>query len=124
MIIDELAIDIAGLCLPALKRPDANPDPDPKATARLRGAVSGLLNEKYDPASFTPAMRIFLTTATGKALWKWFAEHGVLGSFVFSNKEERKDGQVFRYKISLGGNWYWLSVTTNNEEKIAQIYWW
>jgi len=124
MIIDELAIDIAGLCLPALKRPDANPDPDPKTTAMLRGAVSGLLNEKYDPVSFTPAMRIFLTTATGKAFWKWFAEHGALGPFVFSNREQRKDGRVFRYKISLGGNWYWFSVTTNNEEKIAQIYWW
>src|SRR5215471_8939034 len=123
MIIDELAIDIAGLCLPALKRPDANPDPDPKATAMFRGAVSGLLNEKYDPVSFTPAMRIFLTTATGKAFWKWFAEHGALGPFVFSNREQRKDGRVFRYKISLGENWYWFSVTTNNEEKIAQIYW-
>ena len=66
-IVDQLAIDLAGICLPALKRPNANPDPDPKTTAMLKSVVSRLLNEKYDPASFTTAMRTFLTTATGKA---------------------------------------------------------
>ncbi|PYK53717.1 MAG: hypothetical protein DME48_10625 [Verrucomicrobia bacterium] len=28
-IVDQLAIDLAGICLPALKRPDVNPDLDP-----------------------------------------------------------------------------------------------
>jgi hypothetical protein len=56
----------------------------------LKDVVSGLLNEKYNPASFTPAMRTFLTTATGKAFWKWFAEHGSVGAFIFSDREERK----------------------------------
>jgi D-alanyl-D-alanine carboxypeptidase len=68
-ILDQLAVDLAGICLPALKRPDANPDPNPKTTAMLKDVVSGLLNQKYEPASFTPAMRIFLGTATGKAWW-------------------------------------------------------
>jgi len=69
-------------------------------------------------------MRVFLNTATGKAFWKWFAEHGVLGSFVFSDKEEKGDGEIRRYKLTLGGSWYWFSVTTNNEGKVAQIYCW
>lgn len=123
-ILDQLAIDLAGICLPALKRPDANPDPDPKTTAMLKDVVSSLLNEKYNPASFTPAMRTFLSTATGKAFWKWFAEHGSVGAFIFSDREERKDGQVVRYKITLGGNWYWFSVNLAKDGKIAQIYWW
>ena len=123
-IVDQLAIDLAGICLPALKRPNANPDPDPKTTAMLKSVVSRLLNEKYDPASFTTAMRTFLTTATGKAFWKWFAEHGSVGLFIFSDREERKDGQVLRYKVSLGGNPYWLSVNMTKDGKIAQIYWW
>jgi len=123
-IVDQLAIDLADICLPALKRPDANPDPDPKATAMLKDVVSGLLNEKYNPASFTPAMRTFLTTATGKAFWKWFAEHGSVGAFIFSDREERKNGQVVRYRVSLGGNWYWLSANLAKDGKIAQIYWW
>ena len=123
-IIDQLAIDLAGICLPILKRPDANPDPDPKTTAMLKDLVSGLLNEKYNPASFTPAMRIFLATATGKAFWKWFAEHGSLGPFIFSDAEEKKDGRVVRYKASLGGNWYWFSANVAKDGKIAQIYWW
>ena len=123
-ILDQLAIDLGGICLPALKRPDANPDPDPKTTAMLKDVVSSLLNEKYNPASFTPAMRTFLSTATGKAFWKWFAEHGSVGAFIFSDREERKDGQVVRYKITLGGNWYWFSVNLAKDGKIAQIYWW
>lgn len=123
-IVDQLAIDLAGICLPALKRPEANPDPDPKTTAMLKDVVSSLINEKYNPASFTLAMRTFLTTATGKAFWKWFAEHGSVGPFIFSDREERKDGKVVRYKISLGRNPYWLSFKIPKEGKIAQIYWW
>jgi len=123
-IVDQLAIDLAGICLPALKRPDSNPDPDPKTTAMLKDVVSSLLNEKYNAASFTPAMHAFLTTATGKAFWKWFAEHGSVSGFIFSDREDTKDGQVLRYRVSLGGNPYWLSAKITKEGKIAQIYWW
>ena len=123
MIVDELAID-AGICLPALKRPEAKPDPNPRTTAKSKAIVAGLLKGDYEPAAFTAPMLMFLNTATGKAFWKWFADHGVLGSFVFSDREERRDGEIRRYKLSLGGNWYWLSVTTSNDGKIAQIYWW
>jgi CubicO group peptidase (beta-lactamase class C family) len=123
-ILDQLAIDLAGICLPALKRPDANPDPDPTTTAMLKDVLSDLLHEKYDHASFTPAMRIFLSTATGKSFWKWVAEHGTLGSFIFSDREDRRDGRVLGYKVSLGGNWYWFSVNMTKEGKIAQICWW
>jgi CubicO group peptidase (beta-lactamase class C family) len=124
MIVDELAIDLAGICLPALKRPEANSDPNPRTTASLRKVVSNLLKGQYEPAAFTPAMCLFLNTATGKAFWKWFAEHGTLGSIVFSDREERKDGQVLRYKLNLGGNWYWFSAKISKDGKIAQIYWW
>ncbi len=123
-ILDQLAIDLAGISLPALKRPDANTDPDPQTTAMLKDVVSGLLKGKAEPESFTAAMRIFLSTATGKAFWKWFADHGELSSFIFSDREDRGDGQVLRYKVSLGGNSYWFSVLVTKDRKIAQIYWW
>ncbi len=123
-IVDQLAIDLAGICLPVLKRPAASRDPDPKTTAMLKDFVSGLLTGNYEAESFTPAMRIFLTTATGKAFWKWFADHGALGDFIFSDREEKGDGQVLRYKVSLGGNWYWFSAKMGKDGKIAQIYWW
>jgi len=58
---------LAGTCLPALKRPAPNDDPNPTTTATLKQLVSGLLKGEYEPASFTPAMGIFLSTATGKA---------------------------------------------------------
>jgi D-alanyl-D-alanine carboxypeptidase len=123
-IVDQLAVDLAGISEPALQRPNANPDPDPATTSRLKDVVSGLLKEKYESASFTPAMRIFLGTATGKAFWKWFADHGALGSLTFSDREDRGDGQLLRYKINLGGNWYWFSVKMTKGGKVAQIYWW
>ena len=122
-ILDQLAIDLAGISLPALKRPDANTDRDPQTTAILKDLVSGLLKGKSEPESFTAAMRIFLSTATGKAFWKWFADHGELSSFIFSDREDRGDGQVLRYKVSLGGNWYSFSVLMTKDRKIAQIYW-
>lgn len=123
-ILDQLAIDLAGICLPALKRPAASPDPDPKITTRLKDIVSGLLKGNYEREAFTPAMCIFLGTATGKGLWKWFAEHGELGSFVFSDRENKRDGQILRYKVTLGGNPYWFSANMTNDGRIAQIYWW
>jgi D-alanyl-D-alanine carboxypeptidase len=123
-IVDQLAVDLAGICFSALKRPDSNPDPDPRTTAMLEDVVSGLLNGKYEPESFTPAMRVFLNTATGKAFWKWFADHGTLGSFVFSDREDRGGDRILRYKVTLGGNPYWFSVSMTKGRKIAQIYWW
>jgi CubicO group peptidase (beta-lactamase class C family) len=124
MIVDQLAIDLAGICLPSLKRSEVNSDPDSKTTAMLKDVVSDLLNGEFRPESFTPAMRIFLGTATGKAFWKWFAEHGALGSLVFFDREDRGDGRVLRYKATLGGNPYWFSALVTKDRKIAQIYWW
>jgi CubicO group peptidase (beta-lactamase class C family) len=123
-IIDELAIDIAALSLPALKRQEAKVDPDPVITGKSKEIVSSLMTGNYEPAEFTPPMRTFLNTATGKAFWKWFADHGALGSFVFSDREKKGEGEIRRYKLTLGGNWYWFSVTTNGGGKISQIYWW
>ena len=123
-IVDQLAVDLAGICLPVLKRPERNSDPNPETTAMLKDIVSRLLNGKYESESFTPAMRIFLNTATGKSFWKWFADHGALGPLIFSDREQRGDGQVLRYRVSLGGNSYWFSINMTNDGKIAQIYWW
>jgi len=123
-ILDQLAVDLAGIYLPALKRPEANSDPDAATTAMLKAVMSGLLTEKYESASFTSEMRSFLGTASGKALWKWIADHGELGSFVFSDREDRGEGQVLRYKVGLGGNLYCFSILVTKDRKIAQIYWW
>src|SRR5262249_19167011 len=118
MILDQLATELAGICLPALKRPETHPDPNPRTTAKSKAIVSGLLNDDYEPDAFTAPMLMLLKTATGKAFWKWFANHGALGSLIFSDREERGDGQLLRYKVTLGGNSYWLSVNMNKDGKI------
>ncbi len=123
-IVDQLAIDIAGIYVSALRRPQESSDPDPQTSLRLKEILSGLLNGKHDPALFTPAMRVFLSTATGKAFWKWHASHGELKSFTFSDREEAGDTQVLRYKVVLGGDAYWFSFTTERGGRVARVCFW
>jgi len=40
MILDELPMDIAGIYLPVLKRPEAKPDPNPMIRAKSKEIVS------------------------------------------------------------------------------------
>src|SRR6266566_7259583 len=49
MIVDELAIDLAGICLPALTRSEAKPDPNPRTTEKSKAIASGLLKGDYEP---------------------------------------------------------------------------
>jgi CubicO group peptidase (beta-lactamase class C family) len=123
-MIDQMAFEIAGMYLPKLKRLQGKTDPDPNTTLRLKEVMSGLLNGKWEAVSFTPAMQLHLKTATGKSLWQWYAYQGALKSFTFSEREEREDFRILRYKVVLGDNPYWFTFRLTNDEKIAQIYWW
>ncbi|HVF47610.1 MAG TPA: serine hydrolase domain-containing protein, partial [Pyrinomonadaceae bacterium] len=124
-ILDRLAINIAGIYVPALKRPDGRIDPDPQTSRKLKGAMSDLINDKRNAASFTPAMQSFLKTATGTGFWKWIASHGALKSFDFSDSEKTTgNSSVLRYKVVLGDNPYWFSFKITGDGKIAQIYSW
>lgn len=58
-ILDQLAIDLAGISLPALKRPEANTDPDPQTTAMLKDVVSGLLKGKSNLNRSRPRCAFF-----------------------------------------------------------------
>jgi D-alanyl-D-alanine carboxypeptidase len=123
-IVDQLAIDIAGMYAPALRRRQGAPDPDPQTTLKLREVLSNLLQGKHDSALFTPAMNIFLTTATGNAFWKWFAAHGALESFTFTDREDVGKTRVIHYRVVLGGNSYWFSFTTEGDGRVARACFW
>jgi D-alanyl-D-alanine carboxypeptidase len=122
--LDQLAVDIAGMYVPALKRPEGKTDPDPQFSLKLKEVMTGLANGKYDQDLFTVPMRLFLKTATGKGFWQWVAYHGALSSFTFSDREDAGDSYLLRYKVGLGGNPYWFSFRVMRDGKIAQIYWW
>ena len=123
--LDQLALDIAGIYVPALRRPEGKADPDPQVSLRLKEVMTGLSSGgKHDPDLFTPAMRIFLTTATGKSFWQWVAYHGALKSFSFSDREDDGKSRVLRYKVTLGDDHYWFTFKVMEDGKIAQIYWW
>ena len=121
-LLDQLTIDIAGIYVPALKRPEGQTDPGPEMTLRLKEVMSNLLNGKHDPALFTPPMRVFLQTSTGKGFWQWIAYQGALTSFTFSDRDDAGDSYLLRYRIGLGGNPYWISFKVMKDGRIAQIY--
>jgi len=123
-ILEQLVIDIAGMYEPALKRAEGKKDAAPESSARLRQVVSALMLGKHDPDEFTVPMRLFLTTATGKGFWQWFAAHGELKSFTFSDREASGDGEILRYSALLGENRYWLAAHLAADGKIAQLHWW
>ena len=124
MIIDQLAIDIAGMYITALARRPAQSDADSNTSMRFKQVIENLLKGKYDPAQFSQPMQVFLGTATGKAFWQWFASHGELAGFAFSDREDTSEGRVLRYRLVLGKNAFWLSVKVNRDDRIAQICWW
>jgi hypothetical protein len=122
--VDQLVIDVAGMVEPSLRRPEGRPDPAPQTTMMVKRVIADLLGGKHDPARFTPPMRTFLETSTGKALWTWFASMGELKAVTFADEEERHDGRVIRYRLVLGDDPYWFTVCLSEDGKIAQIRWW
>jgi D-alanyl-D-alanine carboxypeptidase len=121
-IIDHLALDIAGIYQPELKRPMAINDSSPALTTRLKTIFSQLIQGHYNQSEFTPAMNVFLKTSTSKSLWQWFASFGKMGTFHLAD-HERKDGMdSFRYRVQLGENIYLFTISLRKDGKIAQIY--
>ena len=124
-VIDQIAIDIAGLLRPALARPRVREvDPEPELTATLKRALLDLFAGKHDAARFTPAMRLFLQTGTGKGLWEWLSADGELRSFDFAGEERAGDHRTRRYRAVLGTAHRSFSFTLASDGTIAQIDWW
>ena len=120
-MIDQLALDIAGMYQPALIRPSSGKDAT-ATTSRLKTIFSNLLSNKYASADFTPAMNTFLKTSTSRSLWEWYSSFGRLEEFTLTHSELKKDMNVLRYRVMLGNNNYYFTITLTKENKIAQIY--
>ncbi len=86
--------------------------------------LSGLLEGKHDSTLFTSAMNVFLSTATGKDFWTWFAAHGELGPFRFSDREDVGNLSVSRYSVCAGRKPYWLSFATEEDGRVARVCFW
>ena len=121
-MIDQLALDIAGMYHSELKRPMAINDPSPAVTNRLKTIFSQLLQDRFTTTDFTPAMNTFLKTSTAKSLWQWFDSFGKLGAFEVADHERKEGIDTFRYRVQLGENIYLFTISLRNDGKIAQIY--
>lgn len=124
-VIDHLAIDVAGIYVPALARPkSAEADPDARTSEMLKTTLLDLCAGKADPGQFTEAMQLFLKTAMGKEVWPWVCADGEVKSFTLSEREGTGDASILRYKAVLGNATRWFSFTVTADGKIAQVYWW
>lgn len=123
-IIDHWPREIAGMVLPAVARRSFRSDPDPVVSQRLRTALRGLITGRPETRLFTPAMQLFLTTATGRGLWEWVGSHGELKALTHAESERVGDNTVRRYAASLGDGEFWFSFTMTKSGEIAQVYWW
>lgn len=123
-IVDQLAIDVAGIYEPSLRRPAKADDPDPKTSARLERAVSSYLAGSPDPAEFTAPMQLFMKTTVGAGMAEWIASHGKLVAFTYSGSETVGRERILRYRVTFGRDAYWLSVRLTSDGTIAQIRWW
>lgn len=123
-ILDHIPMEVAGLLFAPVARASSAADPDPERSRRLTSVLRSLFTGKADAASFTPPMRLFLTTATGKGLWQWIASHGELRSLAYVQTERIGSNTTLRYRADVGSTRLWFSFTLTEAGEIAQIYWW
>jgi CubicO group peptidase (beta-lactamase class C family) len=122
-ILDQVPLEIAGMILPKVARRDGA-DPDVRLSARLEEALRGVSAGNASPRDFTPAMQMFLTTATARGLGEWIASHGTLSSLQYAQTERISADRVLRYRAVAGDAPLWFSFTVTAQNEIAQIYWW
>ena len=124
-IVDQFAGDIAAVYIPALAMPPARAsDPDPKTSQMLKEALTGMIADKPNPSLFTPAMQLFMNTASGKEFGQWIASFGPLKSFAFAEQEEMGRERTLRYRIILGDNAFTFSFRIAEDGKIAHAFFW
>ena len=124
IILEQMALEIAGMYQPKLKYNEPAVDPNAPQTARMRQIFFGLFEGRFDSEAFTPAMNTHLKTATGKSFFGWYASMGAIESFNFLERETSDGLSVLRYRVRLGESAFRFSFKITNDGKIAQIYCW
>lgn len=123
-LLDHVARELAEFALPSAARARTAVDPDPDRSRMLLTTFRELLAGKANRGAFTPAMQLFLNTATGRGLWEWIASHGPLGSLTYVQTEASDSASVLRYRASVGGAELSFSFTVMPDGRIARVYWW
>lgn len=121
-ILDDVAMAVTQLAVPSR---DASPaDPDPQRTAHLARVAARLWSGAPEPTEFTPAMRRFLSTDSGRGLFQWVASHGQLQGLTYTGSDQGHGYESLRYRAHTSGGEFRLTFAVTPEGKIAQVYWW
>lgn len=121
-MLDALALDLAARHEPAL-HPRRTADSDLARTAKVRDAVTELLEGRHDAARYSASMNLFLASRCGAGTWEWHASHGQLEQFEFWSERAVGDERVLRCHARLGDAWHWLTARVDAEGRIAQLHW-
>jgi CubicO group peptidase (beta-lactamase class C family) len=122
-ILDHMPLELAAMVEPSLARGE-HPDPDRRLTERLAAALRSVLAGTPRRREFTPAMRIFLATASGRGLAEWINSHGPLTSLRYWSSEASGGYRTLRYRARLGEADVWFSFTLTAAGAVARIYSW
>jgi CubicO group peptidase (beta-lactamase class C family) len=122
-ILDHLPLEIAGMVLPDVARLDSA-DPDAGRSAKLAETLRAFVAGRADPREFTPAMQLYLATATARGLGEWIGSHGELRSLRYAQTERDGRRSILRYRATVGEAELWFSFTLSATNEIAQIVWW
>ena len=121
-MLDQLALEIAGMYVSSLIRPLAKANNKINVTTRHKSIFSELLTGRYDIKNFTTPMMRYLGTSTSKSLFEWYSSFGELKEFNLSHHEKQGGRDVYRYRVRLGDNEYFFTITVEKDGKIAQLY--
>jgi CubicO group peptidase (beta-lactamase class C family) len=119
-ILEPLARDIATIYVPSLAAMHGVSNTDQKTSQILKEALTGLLNGKPEIELFTPAMRMFLATSSGKSFWQWFSSAGELKEFNFAEREDVEGTRILRYRALLGTTTFLVSFVLAKDRGIAK----
>lgn len=119
-ILEPLARDIATIYVPSLAAKHGVSNTDQRTSQMLREALTGLLNGKPETKVFTPAMRMFLATSSGRSFWQWFSSAGELKEFNFAELEDVGGTSILRYRALLGTNTFLVAFVLAKDGGIAK----
>lgn len=121
-ILDDLALEVTRIARPS--RDAVVADPDPQQTVHLARVAAGLWSGVPELTAFTPAMRQFLSTDSGRGLFQWVASHGQIESLSFAGADKGNGYESLRYRANTSNGELSLTFAVTPDGQIAQVYWW
>ena len=121
--LGDVAIDVAGLYVPALKPAIESPIPDtePRVTAHMRAVLSGLTQGTLEPNTFTPEVTSQLTNALKFGTFNVLRTFGPLRAFRLIERKHEEDNNSYGYRLTYRNISLFIDCTFDKQGKISRF---